>query len=84
WKDYADTVDDLILRSNMHKCIKPVAGTDLSKPVAARAKIRPEVRGCLRKDGSCLARFPRELHAQTHVDLTDGALTVKKLEPIIN
>ncbi|KAJ6472413.1 hypothetical protein C8R45DRAFT_781982, partial [Mycena sanguinolenta] len=59
WSRYAETVDDLILRSNVH-------------------------RGCLRKDGSCSARFPRDIHLNTEVDTTDGSISVKKLEPMIN
>ncbi|KAJ7870210.1 hypothetical protein B0H14DRAFT_2345768 [Mycena olivaceomarginata] len=46
--------------------------------------MRPEIRGCLRKDGTCSARFPRELYMKTEVDPDDGSINVKKLEPKIN
>ncbi|KAJ7112380.1 hypothetical protein C8R44DRAFT_632138, partial [Mycena epipterygia] len=84
WVAHDDTVDDLILRSNVHSCRKPVAGTDLSKPIKPGARMRTEVRGCLRKDGSCSARFPRDVFIKTEVDPIDGAINVKKLEPMLN
>ncbi|KAJ7088933.1 hypothetical protein C8R44DRAFT_649222, partial [Mycena epipterygia] len=84
WVSYEETVDDLILRSNVHSCRKPVAGTDLSKPLVPGSRMRTEVRGCLRKDGTCSARFPREVFTKTEVDPKDGAINVKKLEPMIN
>ncbi|KAJ6467369.1 hypothetical protein C8R45DRAFT_1055418 [Mycena sanguinolenta] len=68
WSLYAETVDDLLLRSN---------GTDLSKPIVAGSKIKIP-------DGTCSARFPREVHLTTEVDVTDGSISVKKLEPMIN
>ncbi|KAJ7106604.1 hypothetical protein C8R44DRAFT_562791, partial [Mycena epipterygia] len=58
WVSYEDTVDDLILRSNVHSCRKP--------------------------DGTCSARFPRDIFDKTEVDPSDGAINVKKLEPMIN
>ncbi|KAJ7083512.1 hypothetical protein C8R43DRAFT_1092757 [Mycena crocata] len=68
WSDYEETVDDLILRSNVHTCRRPVA----------------EVRGCIRKDGTCASRFPRDIFPKTEVDREDGYINMKKLEPMIN
>ncbi|KAJ7133232.1 hypothetical protein C8R44DRAFT_611025 [Mycena epipterygia] len=62
WVAHDNTVDDLILRSNVHSCL----------------------RGCLRKDGTCSARFPRDVFIKTEVDPIDGAINVKKLEPMLN
>ncbi|KAJ7300450.1 hypothetical protein DFH08DRAFT_650074, partial [Mycena albidolilacea] len=42
------------------------------------------LRGCLRKDGTCSARFPRDVFTKTEVDLEDGYIHIKKLEPMIN
>ncbi|KAJ7085893.1 hypothetical protein C8R44DRAFT_543779, partial [Mycena epipterygia] len=42
------------------------------------------VRGCLRRDGTCSARFPRDVFPKTEVDPADGAINVKKLEPMLN
>ncbi|KAJ7728041.1 hypothetical protein B0H16DRAFT_1331116 [Mycena metata] len=41
-------------------------------------------KGCLNKEGICMARFPRELFEKSVVDHSDGSLNVKKLEPDIN
>ncbi|KAJ7222667.1 hypothetical protein B0H12DRAFT_1031258 [Mycena haematopus] len=84
WALQRDTVDDLILHSNLHKCQQGVIGTNLSKPLPSGGKIKVGVSGCLRQDGSCSARFPRELHERTEVDPSDGSIVVKKLEPMIN
>ncbi|KAJ7304712.1 hypothetical protein DFH08DRAFT_721486, partial [Mycena albidolilacea] len=46
--------------------------------------MRNEVKGCLRKDESCLARFPRNLYMKTEVDPNNGSIQVKKLEPMIS
>ncbi|KAJ7803649.1 hypothetical protein B0H13DRAFT_1534525, partial [Mycena leptocephala] len=62
WKsEYRETVDDLILRSNVHDCKR-----------------------CLRKDGTCRSRFPRDLFMRTEVDPVDGYINVKKHEAWIN
>ncbi|KAJ7262509.1 hypothetical protein C8J57DRAFT_1436426 [Mycena rebaudengoi] len=55
-RHYVDTVDDLMLRSNVHSC----------------------------RDGSCSARFPREAHLKTEVNVNDGSIRLKKLEPMVN
>ncbi|KAJ7201450.1 hypothetical protein C8J57DRAFT_1009511, partial [Mycena rebaudengoi] len=57
-RHYVDTVDDLMLRSNVHSCT--------------------------RNDGSCSARFPREVVLKTEVDKNDGSIKLKKLEPMLN
>ncbi|KAJ7267069.1 hypothetical protein C8J57DRAFT_1023160, partial [Mycena rebaudengoi] len=57
-RHYVETVDDLMLRSNVHSCT--------------------------RSDGSCSARFPRDVHLKTEVDLNDGSIKLKKLEPMLN
>ncbi|TFK31823.1 hypothetical protein BDQ12DRAFT_701429 [Crucibulum laeve] len=41
-------------------------------------------KGCINKDGVCTARFPWEIHEESSVDLDDGYIKVKKLEPLIN
>ncbi|KAJ6612584.1 hypothetical protein B0H10DRAFT_1729210, partial [Mycena sp. CBHHK59/15] len=60
WDKWEETVDDLILRSNVHTC------------------------RCLRTDGTCASRFPRDLYMKTEVDPEDGSINVKKLEPMLN
>src|SRR6202020_259932 len=76
WKRFADTVDDLILRSNVHNC-----GRNLSSGEKADKKDRPT---CMTKHGTCKARFPRQIFEQTQVDPKTGALNMKKGEAWIN
>ena len=76
WSRFKTTVDDLILRSNVHNCSK-----NLSSSEKAGKKDRPT---CINKQGKCKARFPRPLFAQTEVDPKTGALNVKKGEAWIN
>ena len=66
---FKSTVDDILLKSNVHKC----GGSKNSR--------RPT---CLNKQGNCKARFPRPLFEQTEVDPKTGALNIKKREPWLN
>ncbi|KAJ7274719.1 hypothetical protein C8J57DRAFT_1004022, partial [Mycena rebaudengoi] len=59
-RHYVDTVDDLMLRSNVH------------------------IKGCTRSDGTCSARFPQGVVLGTEVDVNDGSIKLKKLEPMVN
>lgn len=69
---------------NVHTCRCPEAGTDLSAKLKPRATLKREVRGCLRKDGTCSARFPSAVFTRTEVDPKDGYINIKKLEPMLN
>ena len=73
WQKFYDTVDDILLRSNVHSC----SSSDPSKP-----KFKPK--GCLNKDGVCKARFPRLIVPETTVNLEDGYITMKKMESMLN
>jgi hypothetical protein len=84
WRNLAEVTADLILRSNVHTCKRPEAGTDFSKSLKPGAKVKREVRGCVRKDGTCSARFPRDVFQKTEVDPDDGYINMKKLEPMLN
>jgi hypothetical protein len=84
WDNLAEATDDLILCSNVHTCRRPEAGTDFPKTVKPGAKVKREGRGCLRKDGTCSSRFPREVFMKTEVDPEDGYINIKKLEPMLN
>lgn len=89
WGQYLNTVDDLILRSNVHDC-KPMSNEQLatskrtSKGISDEKINATQRRGCQNKDGVCKARFPREIVPETIIDPSDGSLKVKKLEPNIN
>src|SRR5258705_2672554 len=76
WQKFDDTVDDLILRSNVHKCRTSIP--------ADEKKQKKERRGCINKYGNCKARFPRQIFEETQVDPKTGALNVKKGEKWIN
>src|SRR6202167_2941684 len=76
WQNFKNTVDDLILRSNVHKCCTSIP--------ADEKKQKKERRGCINKHGNCKARFPRQTFEKTEVDLKTGALNIKKGERWIN
>jgi hypothetical protein len=74
WLKFTRTVDDLLLRSNVHKCrmsTKDKDGNDVRK-------------GCLNKKGCCKAQFLREVVNHTMVDPLTGALRIKKEEAWLN
>jgi hypothetical protein len=76
WQSFKNTVDDLILRSNVHKCRTSIP--------ADEKKQKKERRGCINKHGNCKARFPRQTFYNTEVDPKTGALNIKKGERWIN
>jgi len=85
---FKSTVDDILLRSNIHKCTGGAKQyrKKLSKHDAKRTtdKYQP-VTGCLsNKWGKCKACFPRKTFEQTEVDMDTGALNIKKGEAMIN
>jgi hypothetical protein len=63
------TVDDILLKSNVHKC---GGGKNGRRPT------------CMNKQGNCKARFPRTIFEQTEVDPQTGALNIRKGEPWLN
>jgi hypothetical protein len=75
---YHETVDNVLLRSNVHKCY---ARKDVVQDGVASKHLTGK--GCINKDGVCTARFPREVHGESHID-EEGRITMKKLEPMIN
>ena len=76
WQRFRITVDDLIMRSNVHRCRTSIP--------ADEKKQKKERRGCINKHGNCKARFPRQIFEETQVDPKTGALNVKKGERWIN
>ena len=74
---YRNTVDDLLLRSNVHSCNRG------SKKDGTRKKNKTYA-GCMdNKWGKCKARFPRATSVKSVIDET-GAIIMRKLEPWIN
>ena len=76
WQQFRETVDDLILHSNVHNCGRYKSGNE-----KVNQKDRPS---CINKHGKCRARFPRPVFDCTEVDPQSGALNVKKGEAWIN
>src|ERR1700723_84936 len=76
WQNFKNTADDLILRSNVHKCRTSIP--------ADEKKQQKERRGCINKHGNCKAHFPRQTFEKTEVDPKTGALNIKKGEKWIN
>jgi hypothetical protein len=75
---YASTVDDLILRSNIHSC------TSNRNRDGSESKAR-SFKGCLDNIwGCCNARFPRNIFEQSEVDPETGSLNLKKKEAWMN
>lgn len=70
-RKFKTTVNDLLLRSNIHKHDK------LDKDGV-------NVSYCMNSKGECKRRFPRDVSEQTMVDPHSGALNMKKSEPMMN
>jgi len=78
WKqNYDDTVNDLLLQSNVHSCNRGTRKDGTRKKNKTYA-------GCMdNKWGKCKARFPRATSAKSVIDET-GAIIMRKVEPWIN
>ncbi|KAJ6620990.1 hypothetical protein B0H10DRAFT_1726858, partial [Mycena sp. CBHHK59/15] len=92
WLTYEHEVDDLVLRSNVHKCRESIQDKEDEaikkdwrrvKKLKAHKRTYYECRGCLSKMGICKARFPRETFETTYVD-KDGHLNIRKNKPQLN
>jgi Helitron helicase-like domain at N-terminus/PIF1-like helicase len=82
WGAFRSTVDDLLLRSNVHTCRqgrRPRTGKTTNEHKGVNT-----VKGCLNKDGICMARFPRDIVEETFVDHSDGHILMKKRERMLN
>jgi hypothetical protein len=87
WNQYAETVDDLILRSNIHKCSASTLNENSlngSQSTSDSSNIFKSSKGCINKDGVCKARFPRDIVPETFIDASDGHIFIKKKEAMMN
>ncbi|KAF5320379.1 hypothetical protein D9758_018383 [Tetrapyrgos nigripes] len=87
WSKYEETVDDILLRSNMHTCKSMYNNENVINPDDNASTIaikRSAYRGCQNKEGECVKRFPRDTFSESHFDSKDGHLNLKKLEPMMN
>src|ERR1700683_4109229 len=82
------TVDDILFRSNLHKCtggIKQYEKKRLKHKDKKNINKYQPVTGCLsNKWGKCKARFPRKTFEHTEVNMDNGALNIKKGESMLN
>ncbi|PBK84460.1 hypothetical protein ARMGADRAFT_877570, partial [Armillaria gallica] len=79
WQEkYKETVDNLVIRSNVHDCDRYInKDGNVTK--------KKDYSGCKEnKYGVCRARFPRETYKETVLDPETGALNLKKGEPWMN
>jgi hypothetical protein len=88
WEDFNSTVDDIILRSNVHTCriSRDVPVQNIPRSVASKSKgtVPKSIKGCLDRNGICRSRFPRPTYDHTVVDSSDGHIFMKKLESMVN
>lgn len=78
WSCFMSTVDDLLLRSNVHKC-----SSNKNKD-GSQNKACP-LKGCLDNIwGKCKARFPCPTFGKTEVDEESRGINMKKHEPWLN
>ncbi len=78
WKQYTETTDDLILKSNVHNC-------NYGKNKDGSSSLKSDFKSCRdNKYGNCKARFPRPTFDHSEVDPQTGAINLKKREPWIN
>lgn len=71
WNYYADTVDDLIVKSNVHSC-------NIGSSNATFKSCKDN------KYGTCKACFPHSVYPHTEIDQESGAINLKKKEAWIN
>jgi len=78
WERYAEEVDDIILKSNVHTC---------SSGIKKNGEVikNKDYKGCLNnKWKTCKARFPRKIVTESIADKESGRIELKKLEEFIN
>ena len=88
WDKFNLTVDDIILRSNVHRCMTSVKinSTKNKNPseFTSNKKIPKGPKGCLDCYGNCKACFPRDIYKETIIDVDDGHIFLKKMESMLN
>ena len=77
WSRFKHTVDDLLMRSNVHSCERG------QKKDGTRHKNKASASCKDNKWGRCKARFPRPTVLKSFIDDT-GAIAMKKIEPWLN
>ncbi|KAL1684490.1 hypothetical protein GGG16DRAFT_34399, partial [Schizophyllum commune] len=84
WKSFRETVDNLILRVQIHKCIRKRAARKADMNSTGKKDPLEGIKGCKGDDNICDARFPREYIEQSFVDRMTGAIHLMKREVMMN
>ena len=84
WKSFRETVDNLILRVQIHKCIRKRAARKADTNSTGKKDPLEGIKGCKGDDNICDARFPREYIEQSFVDRMTGAIHLMKREVMMN
>ncbi|KAL1727717.1 hypothetical protein EV714DRAFT_167622, partial [Schizophyllum commune] len=84
WSTFRDTVDNLILRVQIHRCIRKRNARVATYTENGKKDPLEGVKGCKGDDGVCDARFPRDYIGKSYVDRITGAIHVVKKEVMMN
>ncbi|KAL1750608.1 hypothetical protein FB107DRAFT_177916, partial [Schizophyllum commune] len=84
WTTFRDTVDNLILRVQIHRCIRKRTARAATYTDSGKKDPLEGIKGCKGDDGICDARFPREYISKSYVDRITGAIHVVKKEVMMN
>lgn len=91
WKRFQRTVDDILVRSNIHKCFGRKDNQDGESSKSGSEAAKKDIprqhatgKGCINKHGKCTARFPREVFVKSFVNKKTGHLHIRKQESSIN
>ncbi|KAL1671615.1 hypothetical protein EV122DRAFT_192461, partial [Schizophyllum commune] len=84
WSMFRDTVDNLILRVQIHRCIRKRSARVATYTENGKKDPLEGIKGCKGDDGVCDARFPRDYVSKSYVDRVTGAIHVVKKEVMMN
>ncbi|KAL1671596.1 hypothetical protein EV122DRAFT_199659, partial [Schizophyllum commune] len=84
WASFKATVDDLILRVQIHRCIRKRGARAARATAQGRKDPLEGIKGCKADDGVCEARFPRDFVSKSYVDRATGAIHLVKREVMMN
>ncbi|KAL1685161.1 hypothetical protein GGG16DRAFT_66855 [Schizophyllum commune] len=84
WETFKSTVDDLILRVQIHRCIRKRGARAAAASAQGRKDPLEGIKGCKGDDDVCEARFPRDYVSKSYVDRVTGAIHLVKKEVMMN
>ncbi|KAL1725088.1 hypothetical protein EV714DRAFT_196384, partial [Schizophyllum commune] len=84
WSAFKDTVDALILRVQIHRCIRKKAARTATHSANGTKDPMEGIKGCKGDDDVCDARFPRDFVGESYVDRVTGAIHLVKREVMMN